>query len=402
MSDQDRNTDDDRVVARALDAWTPLEPPVDFADRVLAARVPFAPRAAKRAWWIAAPIAAVAMIALVLFFATQRSMNAAATEPGVSAQHVAENGMPVDLLAPAGSASPGSGALIAAGSGSASIAMNQPYGTDAGVANLPTAVDDAETDIAIIAGTSVTIHDPSPITALHIDFSAQCPTGGHVIVSDARDVEVARASGRTRAVLTVEVGRWPYEVRCDADPRALPVTGTITVQSDAADRKLPKLTRAVNTIDADGRTWRVSYQTVTPDIRVRAPKATHVRFASAGVETELAVIGGVAKLPPLAPGTYTYWALAPSGPTKVSTLIIDVDHTAPRIYLGKLRSSSNSAMILEGVAAPGWTLSMNGDPITIRADRHFEVSARGFKRVVIRAEHPALGVHYFATLPITR
>src|SRR5262245_20040921 len=55
--------DDDApdAVARALDAWTPLAPPADFADRVLAAREdPPVARTRRRAWWLAGIAGALA------------------------------------------------------------------------------------------------------------------------------------------------------------------------------------------------------------------------------------------------------------------------------------------------------------------------------------------------------
>src|SRR4051812_21282669 len=62
---------DDPMLDRALAAWTPLAPPADLADRVLAARIatPPTPRRARRAIAItiaAAGLASAAALVLVL------------------------------------------------------------------------------------------------------------------------------------------------------------------------------------------------------------------------------------------------------------------------------------------------------------------------------------------------
>ncbi len=296
MSDR---LDDDRVIDDALDAWTPLEPPTGFADRVLAAR---AEAPAKRPWWLAAPISAVAVVALVVLVAQSRSGELSSD---------AVRGAPSEGVAAAGSANAGS---------AVGVAMNQPIGSDAGVMNGQlVAVDDPETDVAVIAGTSVTIHDPAVTTTLHVDFSGRCSSGAHVVVLGPQSVEVTRVAGHTRATLALDEGRWSYEVRCDADPHVPPITGTITVRGDGTSRELPK-----------------------------------------------------------------------TG-----------DDNSPVLFLEDIRSSG-SEMTVRGATLPGWTLAIDGDPITIRKDLRFEARTRGFKRIVIRAEHPSLGVHYFATLPITR
>ncbi|MFN0250502.1 MAG: hypothetical protein ACKV2T_26715 [Kofleriaceae bacterium] len=396
---------DDRMIAHALGAWTPMEPPVDFADRVLAARAPLAPSVArsKRAWWLAAPVLAVAMIALVFFFSTQVMHDTAMPSttqggPGAgNAQMVA-----IDHIT-AGSGM-GSGSIDTVAMGSATIAMNQPS-FDAGVATqLPPMVDEPETDLAVIAGTSVTIHDPAPSNdrevLLHVEFAALCPIGAEVSVLDPSGV-IPSAFGRTRARLMLHTGSWKYEVRCVPDRSTVAATGTIRVVVDAANRRLPKLARTVTTIETDGRTWRVSSAVVPPEIRVKAPGATRVHYATGGIEKSVPVIAGVATIVGVDEGTYTYWAVTPSGVGTTSTLIVDFDHTSPQLYLGSIRTTQG-AIVVDGAVLPGWTLAIGGEPITLRKNLTFQATVRGFGRAVIRAEHPTLGVHYFATLPITR
>ena len=77
-----RDRDDpasDAQLARALDAWTPLAPPDDFTDRVLAARAavaaPPAPSARRRRarWLVGATVAAAAAVAVVVLRAPRRA-----------------------------------------------------------------------------------------------------------------------------------------------------------------------------------------------------------------------------------------------------------------------------------------------------------------------------------------
>jgi len=211
MSDHD--TDD--ALDHALEAWTPMEPPADFVDRVLAARVPLAPRVtSKRAWWLAAPVAAVAMIAIVVFVSSTAKHDARGVERSPSA--VSSNGAQMEQHAGSGSA------MVAMGSG-AGVAMNQPV-VDAGVVAQPPGtfeVPDVDPpSIAVIVirvGDSATIHDPELATKIDLDFAGKCPDGGAVDIARGADFaheKTVVVYGRARAATTLGDGTYHYRLRC--------------------------------------------------------------------------------------------------------------------------------------------------------------------------------------------
>ncbi len=229
MSDQ--HTDD--TLDRALDAWTPMDPPANFVDRVVAARVSLAPRVtSKRAWWLAAPIAAVAMIAIVVFVSSTAMKSDRAAE---SPSAVSSNGARTEQAAGSGSD------MTAVGSG-AGVAMNQPVSADAGVAAQPPGTfdvpDEDPPSIAVItirAGDSATIHDPELATKIDLDFAGTCPDGGAVEL--ARGPTKVVVYGRARAAATLDEGSYHYQLRCRTGP---PVAeGRIDVIRDDARRPLP-------------------------------------------------------------------------------------------------------------------------------------------------------------------
>ena len=391
MSDHDtHDPESGRAIARALAAWTPLAPPADFADRVLATR-PLAPQVAptRRRWWLAAPVAAVATIVLVVAFAVRSEKSETAT-----AAVERTDSMNGQMAAPQNT---NVGVAPSAGSGTVAIGSGSATSGSAGLV-----FDDSTTELEIIAGTSATIHDPSPSTMLHVDVHEKCPSGARVTAT--RGGETITVAGKVRAAFTLGLGVWRYEVWCLDAPDTLAAKGTLGIRRDRMDRPLAKVV-PTNTIDADGRTYRVSYQATVPSIRVKAPGATDVRYVAAASNEEKAapVVNGLATLGDLTEGSYTFWPVSPTGAGKISTLKIDFDNTAPQIYLRSVRSaaSGGSAVVVRGEVVPGWRLFVGGEPVTIKQGR-FTTTVRGFSRIVIRAEHPSRGLHYLLTDPITR
>ncbi len=397
MSDQNQRID----VDRALDAWTPMEPPADFVDRVLSARPLEVPSRTRSAWWLAAPAMAVAMIAIVLIFANTAKKDAATQSRGAVAVDTTMEATDSRMaLNGAGSseAAAGSGESAPAG-----VAMNQPV-SDAGVATqTPSVGDPPEIDLAIAAGDDVTIHDAAPRTSVQLRFDGHCSTD--TTVTAVTPGKTVTARGKTRATLELAPGTWTYAAECDADRPAFQPGGTIRVLHDDASEKVA-VEPARSDIDADGRTWRISYRTRIPDVRVKVPAGTtaiRITQTRSGSAIEVPVRDGVAVITSnrLAQGQYTITTKPTNA--KTTTLIIDFDSAAPQLQIARVRSRpSGSSMIVSGTSAPGWTLSIDGAKVPLDSRGRFEATARGFERVILRAEHPEHGVHYYVTLPITR
>lgn len=210
------------------------------------------------------------------------------------------------------------------------------------------------------------------------------------------------ARGWSRATLVLSVGTWSYVTECE-DPSTLKTAGTIRVVEDKANRRLPVGASRFD-IDADGRTWRVSYQTTIPAIHVKLPAgATKLEASPAAGGARLSsgdTSTGIVVLPPdkLVEGA---WELVPLPTGKKTTLVIDFDRTAPQLYIaGARRILGDTAISLEvtGMVAPGWTLQVGSVAVPVDKQRRFRARAtERAGRAIIRAEHPKLGVHFYAT-----
>ncbi len=263
-------------------------------------------------------------------------------------------------------------------------------------------------DFRLMAGETVTIHDPKGNTAVKFSFGGKCSGGGGFIEmdKDSRYRTAKVSSGKDDANLMVGAGGWAYRLRCssgggDSAPVA---SGRLVVSRDSGNRALPKQ-EATNEIDTDGRNYRISYQSVIPTIAVRikgegGPFTLHV--ATGGKEEQFKGPGPKIKVPSakLKEGTYTYW-IDRNGvkDPKVSTLTIDFDNTAPQVYISSPVNGRawEGEIDVRGAVLPGWTAAVEAVTIPIDSQRRFQakVGQPPGKALAIKLSHPQRGVHYY-------
>jgi hypothetical protein len=266
-------------------------------------------------------------------------------------------------------------------------------------------------DFRVTAGETLTVHDPRPPTAVQFVFGGKCPGGGIVELDrDGRFRTPRVSAGKEGANLRVERGAWSYRLRCTTGrgEGGAVASGRIAVVRDSGTRALPKA-RPPNDIDADGRTWRISYQSVIPDLRV------HAKGAGASYRLHLARGGKTSVLESTSPaitvpgatlreGTYSYWIEASGAVVgKISTLIINFDQTSAQVYI---EAPTNGApwegdLDVRGAVLPGWSASIDAVPIPIDRQRRFaaRVGAPSGSALAIKLAHPERGVHYYLRRP---
>jgi hypothetical protein len=266
-------------------------------------------------------------------------------------------------------------------------------------------------DFRVAAGESLTIHDPKPPTAVQFQFDGKCPDGGIIELDrDARFRTAKVSAGKEFANAMITAGAWGYRLRCttrDTEGGAV-ASGRISVVRDDGRRPLPKA-QGVNDIDADGRTYRISYQSAIPSVmvHVRNPGAAHrLHLASAGKEQTFDSTTAAITVPgsQLHEGNYTYWIDRDGAKQdKVSALIIDFDQTAPQVYI---ESPINGEpwigdIDVRGAVLPGWSAAIEEIAIPIDKQRRFsaKVGAPAGKALAIRLSHPQRGVHYYLRRP---
>lgn len=262
-------------------------------------------------------------------------------------------------------------------------------------------------DFRIAVGETITIHDPRGTTAVKFAFGGKCTAGGFIEMDRDNRYRTAKVSaGKDDANLSVGAGGWAYRLRCstssgDSAPVA---SGRIVVTRDSGSRALPKQ-EAINDIDADGRNYRISYQSVIPTVAVKikgdgGPFTLHV--ATGGKEETFSGPGPKIKVPgtKLKEGTYTYW-IDRGGvkDPKVSTLTIDFDNTAPQVYISSPVNGRAWADEIEvrGAVLPGWTAAVDAITIPIDSQRRFtaKVGKPSGNALAIRLSHPQRGIHYY-------
>ncbi len=265
-------------------------------------------------------------------------------------------------------------------------------------------------DFQVAAGESATIHDPRGKTAVQFQFGGKCKDGGFIEMDQNARFQTAKVSGgKDSANLMAEAGQWAYRLRCssgsgDSAPVA---SGRVRIMRDDGGRPLPKQPATIS-IDADGRTWRVSYQSVIPIVKVSTKgvgSAFKLHIATGGKEQVFEGKGASINVPgsKLDEGTYTYY-LERDGEkdSKVSTLIIDFDNTAPQVYIQSPPAISNKPwepqVMVRGALMPGWTAAAGGVEIPVDKQRRFVGKVdkpTGTNTLAIRLSHPQRGVHYY-------
>ena len=262
-------------------------------------------------------------------------------------------------------------------------------------------------DFRVPVGETLTVHDPRPPTAVSFHFGGKCPDGGVVELDRDGRFRTPRASaGKDAANLRVDGGAWSYRLRCTAGGRegGAVAAGRIAVIRDAGTRALPKL-RPPNDIEADGRTWRVSYQSAMPDLRVLAKgagAAFRLTLAAGGKADVFEAASPTITIPGarLREGTYTYWVeIDGKKQDKVSTLIINFDQTAAQVYIESPQDGApwSGDLDVRGAVLPGWTAAVDVVSIPIDPQRRFaaRVGTPPGTALAIRLSHPARGIHYY-------
>jgi hypothetical protein len=262
-------------------------------------------------------------------------------------------------------------------------------------------------DFRVEAGDTLTIHDPRPPTAVQFTFGGKCPDGGIIEMDKDTRFKTAKISGgREAANVSVASGGWAYRLRCTAggaEGNAV-ASGRVVVKRDDGRRALPKIA-GVNSIDADGRTWRLSYQSQIPSLQVNS-KATGSAFklhlATEGKEQTFDSKKPVVTVPgsQLKEGTYAYWFDVDGvKQPKTSTLILGFDQTAPQVYIelpvnGKPWSGD---IDVKGAVLQGWTASVDGNTIPLDGARRFiaKAQAPSGNALAIKLSHPNFGTHYY-------
>ncbi len=262
-------------------------------------------------------------------------------------------------------------------------------------------------DLRVLIGESptFTVHDPKGTTALQFAFNGKCNSGGTIEMdTDPRFRTPRVTGGKESANILAEAGSWSYRLVCSGGGAV--ASGRVIVRRDAGTRPLPK-DPPVNPIDPDGRTYRISYQSLIPNVKIKAPaggSSYKLHLATGGSEETFE-----SKKPTftvdgkkLKEATFTYW-IEKDGvkQDKVSTLIIDFDQTAPQVYIEAPANGRpfEADVDVRGAVLPGWSARVEGVEIPVdKNTRRFAAKVpkpTSAQALAIRLSHPQRGVHFY-------
>lgn len=253
-------------------------------------------------------------------------------------------------------------------------------------------------DLRVAAGEKFTVHDPAPPTAIR--FTYECAKGGTVELTGSG--ERHSSTGADGANVSVRAGSWSYRVKCGG--KALK-SGKLVVKRDDARRELPpKGARGTNPVDADGKSYTVSYQNLVPNVEFSWPGGTSgtLHLNKGSQKKSIPVTGGKVTVPgsDLKDGSYTFFFVAASGEqSKITFLAVKFDNAVPSVYIEspKPTEAFGAQITVGGQTLSGWTVSVDGGAIEVDHDGRFnaDVSAPSANALAIKLSHPRQGVHYY-------
>jgi len=249
-----------------------------------------------------------------------------------------------------------------------------------------------------------TIHDPKGSTAVQFAFNGKCNGGTVEMDADPKFRTARITGGKDSANIIADVGSWYFRLVCSNGSTG--GSGHLTVRRDTGTRPLPK-DPPVNPIDADGRNYRISYQSLIPTVKIKVPSggsSYKLHLATGGAEETFDSSKPEFKIDgkKLKEATYTYWVDKDGTKIdKVSTLIINFDQTAPQVYIESPANGKpfGTEIDVRGAVLAGWTAKVEGVEIPIdKTTRRFAAKVpppTGALALAIRLSHPQRGVHYY-------
>jgi hypothetical protein len=255
-----------------------------------------------------------------------------------------------------------------------------------------------------------TIHDPKGATAIKFDFGGKCGGGGVIEMDHDSRFRTAKLSGGRESanVLATTGGVWYYRLRCsvgDSEGAAVG-SGRLVVVRDDGRRPLPKEPPRFP-IDTDGRSYRMDYQSLIPNIKINTPATTGggsytLHLASGGVDSTLDSTKPSFDVPgkTLKEGAYTYWVEHAGQKSKVSTLTIGFDQKAAQVYIEAPANGATwgSDVEVRGATLPGWTAKIDVLELPVDSKNRFKATVAApteARALAIRLSHPKLGTHFY-------
>ncbi len=265
-------------------------------------------------------------------------------------------------------------------------------------------------DLAVPVGQSVTVHDPTPPTAVRFDYAEQCPERGVVEVLRGSAL-VDYAVGSESVSLGLPKGVYGYRVRCllqDGTRSKEPIArGRLAIVRDRATRGIAARAPVTRVI-ADGRRYTVLYQNRLPSIDLSWPHgpegvATRLRHETRGVEREIAVKGLSHRFlsGKLGEGRHAFQFEGAGRVSRRTVVDIRFDNAAPTASLRTppvLDAAAGQEVTVSGTALPGSEVLVEGKPPRLDSQGRFAAQAvlpEDRRALSVTIRHPKRGTHIY-------
>ena len=307
---------------------------------------------------------------------------------------------------------PGTAALASAASpvpSASASAVNNDAGVEpppAGAAAFQPGLE--RVDLTIAAGESLVIHDPHPPTAVGVVATGHC-SGSTLLTVDAGYSHAKKRIGETRVGVELGGGAHYYVVQClsaDGTPGERVGQGSIAVIADSGLQKLAK-TAPLTNLDVDGRHYTVLYQSLLPKISVKWPNAP----AASSYSLSVTSADGTKTLSAASPsysfaagvlteGQHSLTFRAGGAESRPTSVVVRFDNAAPTASITSPSDhgfAAGSAVLVSGMAQPGWVVTVGGETVAQDAQNRFstQVSSPADQALAIRFAQPRRGIHYY-------
>lgn len=255
-------------------------------------------------------------------------------------------------------------------------------------------------DLVVGPNASLVVHDPNPPTAIGIATASVCSGPARVRAGKL----VTEGVGQLNLVFTA--GKHDFEVSCLDDPEKVVSRGKFSIVRDTGTQRLPMFAPTANIV-TDGRLYTVLYQHKLPNVSVSwptAPAASNYTLdidgRSVTTKTPNHTLAG------LSSGRHRVTFRAATNPVRTSrTTTIEVlrDTQAPtgEVASPPVDFAPSDSVVVSGNALPGWTVSVDGQPLNLDGQRTFTTQANGSRTIPIVFTHPTYGTHYYLRRPKT-
>ncbi|HEX7478531.1 MAG TPA: hypothetical protein VF331_12035 [Polyangiales bacterium] len=272
-------------------------------------------------------------------------------------------------------------------------------------------------EVLITAGSSATIYDLRPPTAVGFALGGLCTGPAQLRVDSGRHAQNVRGAEQINVALAAGAHR--YKVSCiDATGKPAAISSKLQVLRQSGTGRLPR-SAPTDVIDLDGRPYTLLFQNLLPAVQARwqgAPKSAGYTLHASFQDGRTTTFATQSPVYTFATGAFPegttslYFEAAPpaaqrSPQTRVS---VKFDNAAPSASLQKPPAAGfapTEQVPVEGVALAESEVSVNGQVLPLDSQHRFSALVTlpaAARALSVRIDHRRTGVRYYVRRALER